>query len=308
MKKLLLASTAALVGSAGVAAADGVALSGDGRMGVVYNSGPGNNFMFSSRARVTFTLSGETDTGLAFGGSFRADNADDASSGTAGSVFISGDFGRLTMGDTAGAAQFVVGHVGGVGLTGLGFYNESVFLGNNTGLNSIVGTDISRPTARYDITIDGFTVALSHTNPGSSDTVASIAAGYEFDGFSVGAGYERLNISSPLAPNVDHWIIGAGFEMDGISVKANYGRASSSAGSADQYSIGAGYSMDDIGVDAYYSRNFGGASSMGLGASYDLGGGASLVGGIVRTNVGANAFASPVARRTEADFGISFSF
>ena len=289
MKKLLLASTAALVGSAGVAVAD-VALSGDGRMGVVYNSGPGNNFMFSSRARVTFTLSGETDTGLAFGGSFRADNAgtngmpgNGAVNGQAGSVFISGDFGRLTMGDTNGAAQFVVGNISGVGFTGLNFYEERTYLAN---------PGDRRPIARYDITIDGFTVALSYTNPGSTlNDVASIGVGYEFDGFSIGVGYENV------ANGTDHWIIGGSAEFDGVTVEANYGRS----GGADQYGIGAGYSFDDIGVNAYYSRNFAGQESFGLGASYDLGGGASLVGGIVRTRA-----TTPTS--TQADFGITFSF
>ncbi len=281
MKKLLLASTA-LVASAGIAAAD-VALSGDGRMGVVYDSDQTNNFMFTSRARVTFTLSGETDTGLAFGGSFRADNADDASSGTDGSVFISGDFGRLTMGNTNGAAQFVVGNISGVGLTGLGDFQDRTYLAN---------PGDRRPIARYDITIDGFTVALSYTNPGSAlNDVASIGVGYEFDGFSIGVGYENV------ANGTDHWIIGGSAEFDGVTVEANYGRS----GGSDQYGIGAGYSFDDIGVNAYYSRNFDGEESFGLGASYDLGGGASLVGGIVRTRT-----TTPTS--TRADFGISFSF
>ncbi|MGL4413330.1 porin, partial [Roseinatronobacter monicus] len=90
MKKLLLATTA-LTLSAGVAAAD-VSLTGDARMGFIYD---GDDVNLTSRARVTFTLSGETDTGMAFGGSFRADNAAGAAAGTGGSVFISGAFGRL---------------------------------------------------------------------------------------------------------------------------------------------------------------------------------------------------------------------
>ncbi|WP_439563477.1 porin, partial [Roseinatronobacter sp.] len=68
MKKLLLASTA-LVMSAGVASAQ-VALSGDARMGITYDNSRDAKLQFSSRARVTFTLSGETDTGMAFGASF----------------------------------------------------------------------------------------------------------------------------------------------------------------------------------------------------------------------------------------------
>jgi outer membrane protein OmpU len=85
---------------------------------------------FTSRARVTFTFSGETDGGLSFGASFRADNSSNAANGTAGSVFLSGAFGKISMGDVDGAAVAAVGHVDGVGLTGLGDRNESSFIAN----------------------------------------------------------------------------------------------------------------------------------------------------------------------------------
>ena len=92
MKKLLLATTA-LTLSAGVAAADPVSLSGDARMGLVYD---GDDVKMTSRARVAFTLSGETDGGLAFGAGFRADNAATAAGGntnmSAGSAERVNDF------------------------------------------------------------------------------------------------------------------------------------------------------------------------------------------------------------------------
>ena len=62
MKKILLA-TAMIAASAGFAAAE-VTLSGDARMGIVSDGG---DLAFSSRARVKFTLSGESDGGVAFG-------------------------------------------------------------------------------------------------------------------------------------------------------------------------------------------------------------------------------------------------
>ena len=71
MKRILLASSA-LVMSGGIAAAE-VAVTGDGRMGV--QSVGGGDIAFSSRIRIIFTASGETDNGLTFGGSIRADNA-----------------------------------------------------------------------------------------------------------------------------------------------------------------------------------------------------------------------------------------
>ena len=299
-------ATTALTLSAGVATAD-VALSGDGRMGIMYDNSAANKFSFTSRARVTFTLSGETDSGASFGGSFRADHAGagGAVAGNAGSVFVSGEFGRLTMGDTAGAAQFVVGHVAGVGLTGLGDLNESLFLGNNVG---VAATDQSRPTARYDYSIDAFTVAISHTNPGSNDSTAAIGASYDMDMFSAGLGFERLNVSG--GQNITHGILGLRASFEGVDLAANYGRVNSSAGLAnnDQYSVSVGGTFDATTVTAYYARNFGGAKSYGLGASYDLGGGAAFTGGVVRTDSDGQIATPTASSRTIADLGLAFTF
>ena len=78
MKKVLLATTM-LVAGASIAAAE-VTVSGDARMGVVNNFA--GDTSFNSRARVAFALSAESESGLSFGASFRADNALGASSGT----------------------------------------------------------------------------------------------------------------------------------------------------------------------------------------------------------------------------------
>ena len=125
MKRALLASTA-LVMSAGIAAAE-VSVGGDGRMGV--QSLDGADVKFSSRVRISFTASGETDNGLTFGGSIRADNASGGSSGTGGNVHVSGAFGKLAMGDVDSAAKAAVGQAGGVGFTGLGDLNEIKYIG-----------------------------------------------------------------------------------------------------------------------------------------------------------------------------------
>ena len=283
-------ATTALTLSAGVAAAD-VALSGNARMGVVYD---GDDFGFNSRVRVIFTLSGETDTGMSFGASIRADNADGGNAGnvddrgmTAGSVFISGEFGRLSMGDVAGAAEFIVGDLAGVGMTGLRFLNENTFLSN-----------ADRAAARYDYSIEGFTFALSADEPRDSNTYA-IGAGYTFEGFGVGVAYERQSSS------VDHMMAYASASFEGIDVKATYGRISSGVfAERDQYGLSVSGSFDATTVTAFGRRDFAGNTHYGLGASYDLGGGASLIGGVVRDG-------TPTAtssNQTIADFGLAFTF
>ena len=316
-----------------MASAQGVSLSGDARMGITHDSALATNkTAFTSRARVTFTLSGETDSGLAFGGSFGAHEAGDAAGGTAGSVFISGEFGRLTMGSASGGAQFINGHVAGVGLTGLGDKNEMTYLGNQAAL---------RPTARYDYSIDGFSFAISYTNPGNASNVISVGAGYSFEGFTVGLGAERQNSTAGVAAAagsgtsaggnlvlpvtaVDrigtqtHLVASVGYSMDGIAVKATYGRLATGAvtaaanegggaiakTTANQYGLSVSGSFDAISVTAFGKRDFNKDQHIGLGASYDLGGGASFVGGVTSTNFNAAGAKS----RTHADLGLSFSF
>ncbi|MEY4872790.1 MAG: hypothetical protein RLZZ563_2120, partial [Pseudomonadota bacterium] len=62
MKKILLATTM-LAATAGFAAAE-VSLSGDARMGITKVDG--SDAVLNHRARVKFSLSGETDNGLSF--------------------------------------------------------------------------------------------------------------------------------------------------------------------------------------------------------------------------------------------------
>ncbi|MCH8467523.1 MAG: porin, partial [Roseinatronobacter sp.] len=338
----------------GVAAAD-VTLSGDARMGIIHdNTKTANKTSFTSRARVTFTLTGETDSGLAFGGSFRADNAGGAAAGTAGSVFISGDFGRLTLGDTNGAAEARNGDLHGVGLTGLGDLNEFTYLSNAAA---------GRPTARYDYTIDGFSFSISHTNPGVASKVMSAGIGYAMDGFTVGLGAERQNATAGVAavpavagvatcgagninlvasaiagglvctsgsptvvasvPGVaavapigtlTHYVVSAGYSMDGISVKAMYGRlkeagatqplAAAGFAAKDQYGLSASGTFDAITVSAFGRRDFAKDTHIGVGAAYNLGGGATLRGGVVNTNFNAANKKS----RTVGDLGLAFTF
>ena len=102
--KTVLWATSALVAFAGVAAAE-VTVSGDARIGMRYDSNLDSEALDDlgidveegwnvvSRARVHFRMSGETDSGLSFGASLRADQAGNAnrssnSSNIEGTVWI----------------------------------------------------------------------------------------------------------------------------------------------------------------------------------------------------------------------------
>ncbi len=371
MKKVLLATTM-LVAGASVAVAE-VTVSGEARMGVVSNGFDNittlntdeSEPVFTSRARVTFTLSEETDTGLSFGASFRADNAGDASNGLAGSVFVSGAFGELRMGDINGAAQMATGNVQSTSLTGLGDVADATFIGAGglnitnprilaaqgifAGVNQTNPNDTQDPTLRYTYTAGAFTGYFSLTNsadslvntapqgaPAANNALASnaqamaIGARYTFGDYYIGVGYEKVdgfiapNAAGAVGPgarpvdNTDlkHAILAVGGEVAGFTFRGLYGKASgtyaganvvTAATSGKQYAASASYTMSGVTGTVFYTDDSGmpgaGATvAYGVGASYDLGGGASLRGGIAKTKV-----AGP-ADNTAFDFGINMSF
>jgi outer membrane protein OmpU len=294
MKKLLLA-TSALVMTSGFAVAE-VTLSGDARMGIIDDFGA-TGPVFSSRARVKFTLSGESDAGFSFGASFRADNAGPASSGTAGSVFISGAFGKLSMGDVDGAANAAVGHVDGVGYTGLSDLNESTFIGGG-----------AKESVLYEYSTGDFTVYASSGQLETLDDTYSIAAKYSAGNFTVALGYENfqgVGLAGVGADDVDHIILGVDGTFGDVTLKARYGTADGTVDAAafegDQWALSATYSANGLGVTAFYADDSEalGAEAYGLGASYDLGGNAKVVGGYVKNKT---------ADTSAVDLGLTFSF
>jgi outer membrane protein OmpU len=358
MKKLLLA-TSILAGTAGMAAAE-ITLSGDARMGFIDELFPDvaeDDIIFTSRARVTFTFSGETDGGLSFGASFRADNSIAAEVGEGGKVFIGGAFGTISMGDVDGAALAAVGHVDGVGLTGLGDRNESGFIANggldDEDLNDfeVLEQDETKltddPSVLYEFTTGGVGLFLGVTNPGfesefdffgladdevTVDGIAwSLGANYTLDAFKFGIGYEDLQvdqIGGPAGFDADHIYVGADGTFGAFTAKVRYGQADlnifNGVGDSvdvdfDQWSLSGTYAMDAISVTGFYANKdftlptllqnvetLSEVDTIGIGATYDLGGGAEVVGGIVDSEetYGDNTSASD----TSFDLGVSFSF
>jgi outer membrane protein OmpU len=272
MKKFLLASTM-LVAGAGVAAAD-VAVSGSGRMGVVYD---GTDAMFSSRIRISFSASGETDGGLSFGASVRNDQSGVGNTANGDStVFISGAFGKLTMGDVSGAADALVGQVSGVGYTSLGSTNEIGYLGN------------SKTAALYTYSTGDLTFGLGIGQTASGDDAKSIAVAYAMGDYSVALGYEDVTGDSQLSA------LGSA-TFGSATVKVKVANRDSEADMAYAGSID--FVSGAATVTAFASQQFDGTNASGLGVAYDLGGGATVRGGIVDNGTD-----------TVADLGLNLSF
>jgi len=342
MKKILLA-TSILSGFAGMASAE-ITLSGNARMGLVnvaeFDAGDyliRNVTQFNSRVRVAFSLSAETDSGLSFGGSFRADNAADAASGTAGSVYISGAFGKLSMGDVDTATAALVGQVDGVGYTGNGDWNELTYAGH------------SAEAALWTYSMGDLNVAASLGQQGvyeSMDTFSydkdddsySVAASYKLGNYTVSAGYESGNKAMPLfgykyyeyssswseyAVLNETTTVGFDAAFGDLTVKA---RAGSMSGghyngyregmSGSQGALSVSYKLDAITVTGFYAESHMDLEGidyawhterMGIGASYDLGGGATAALGYSDNNTTLYGPSYTYGDR-RWDAGVNFSF
>jgi len=295
-----------LVGTAGFAAAE-VTLSGDARMGVTYNeANAGDELAFNSRARVTFTMSGETDGGLSFGASFRADNAgeDGGAAGNtdmgSGSIYVSGAFGKLTMGDVVSAGEAALGDLSGVGYTGLGDFSDIPYINGDDG-NDFDGTGA---LYSYSAGAVGFHVGLTDgadNDPTTVDADASYSVGgsYTTDAYSVALAYLS---GTPGNDTAEEIILGGSGTFGAATVKAYYADFTN-FGTEKSYGLSVDYAMDATTLTAFVRRDDDGAAgdfdTFGLGASYDLGGGAALKAGVVDSDRNAD---------TIADLGVTMKF
>lgn len=306
MKKVLLTSTA-LVAFAGAASAE-VALSGSAEMGIV--GGKDRETAFSHNIDVVFTLTGESDAGFVFGASVDLDEADGidlpetANQGTA--VFISGNFGTVTLGDTDGAMDRVLqeANIGDPGSINDAQTVHAGYLGSyHDGAGLYDGQIL-----RYDYGAGGFNLSFSleqgrgtaTTDPvGTLDIAYALGLNYVID---IAGGAVRLaaawdkrdSDANPLCgtggtvkcnSSADIWAIGASINLDSGFVAALtytdgdllFVEESSHIG------LGIGYSFDAVSLHANYGQyDFGNgtkADGYGLSVGYDLGGGADVLFG-----------------------------
>jgi outer membrane protein OmpU len=318
MKKILFASTA-LVAFAGAAAAQdtGVTLSGSAEMGVI--GGDDRDLGFHTDIDVTFTMAGETDGGLTFGASIDLDESDTDEtiegvaideSGTSvedievgGSpafdnerqggetIFISGAFGTLTMGDTDGAFDAALAEVPLVGT--IDDVEEHAGWTGNSGLDGEYDGQI----VRYDFVFGGVGLHLSgeidDDDDNDGDPVLGIGAtfGTDFAGTAVsfGLGYQTIDdLGDDDDDGAEIYGISATAALaQGFAVGVNYSKAEN-GDDIDIFNIGATYEFGAFTVGANYgfqdSDESGDDDGFGLGAAYDLGGGAAVQFGYASSN------------------------
>ncbi|MEZ5750998.1 MAG: porin [Paracoccaceae bacterium] len=293
MKKILLASTA-LVLSAGLAHAQAVRITGEGRMGIQYSSAGfgGSNYRQENRLTLNFNVSVEADHGLTFGAWSRA-RMQVAGLGTAqqgvfsGSrVWVEANGLRLTFGNQDGAfrqAGVSHGYAGGCGVG----YEAGQSCGDDAGLLAVTqaqnstGSD-NEPMTQINYSMGDTRVALSYARGGATE----FGVRSRFDAFTVALGYTSAGAGSyALSGHYNGGSWGAGLVVARIN-----------GGAATNYSLSGNVALGGGNAYAYIGR-VAGNNNYGLSYGYGLGGGATLTVGAERA-----------AGTTTASVGVAFNF
>ena len=281
MKKVLFTTTA-LVAFAGAASAE-VSLSGYAEIGI--KGGSAMETQFHDDIDVKFSLSGETDNGLTFGATIDLDEVTTAratgnphGNKQKNAVFVSGGFGKVTLGDTDGALDWAMQEVG-IGSALTDDHTTHAGFNFNSGLDGTYDGQV----LRYDNTFGDFGVALSAEmdDSGAGDTDWGI-------GFKYNAALGGVDLG-----------LGLGYQDDGtddiwgISVDAKFGGGfrgilnySDHSANGSHTGIGIGYTADALTVSANYGKfDTSGNKGYGVAVNYDLGGGAVVMAGYGKSDI-----------------------
>ncbi|WP_166418060.1 porin [Cochlodiniinecator piscidefendens] len=310
MKKVLFATTA-LVATAGIAAAD-VTLSGSAEMGVVGGDG---ETQFHHDMDVRFTLSGETDNGLTFGATIDLDEVVQTTGGALNAdadipanrgphaVFISGNFGTVTLGDTDGAFDWAMQEVGVTSSI-----NDAHTTHAGFNFNSGLDGDNDGQVLRYDHTFGDISFALSaelDDSVGGSDNIYGVGVKY-----NAALGSVDLGLGLAMQQNDARNIFGVSVDANfagGFRAILNYSDLDGDGGNDNHTGLGLAYSMDALTIAAnygVYDRTVGAdRDAWGLGVTYDLGGGAQAQFGYGSDTDGATAGSQELW-----SLGLAFSF
>jgi outer membrane protein OmpU len=312
MKKVLFASTA-LVATAGVAAAD-VSFGGYGRFGVLYVDGDAvSETRLESRFRMNIDASTESDGGVKFGARVRM-QADDSYSNTNGNVDANGkaikDAGDHYVAGVAGlnAPRFYVSagglevganniygaldsmpglYAGSLGISGLGWANIVTNFASTTYDSSGAGTN----GVEVIYSSGAFGAHLSYTD--NLDTERTeLAVSYSMNGWTLAAGFQDSNEDTYA-----EWVLTAGGKVGNVGLNlavAQDNDSNTSATLTGSFEVGAATTVTAfVAMDEAEDEE----SAYGLGVSHSLGGGVSIIGGVVDAH-----------GTTMADLGVKFNF
>ncbi|OAN69604.1 hypothetical protein A8B83_01510 [Rhodobacteraceae bacterium EhC02] len=313
----LLFATTALVATAGVAVAD-VKVSGYARFGALYNDGAADEISTASRLRLQFDATTETDGGLTLGVRKRFQTEENSDSdGSSLLTTTGGDTVRVNSAAgngarfyaTTGGLTIAMGNIlgvieaapnlylptksAGVGLEGNGFRSLATNTVSNGGRFGWTAYDSAGAGAT-----DGVEVIYSMNGLGlhahSTDGSYGVGANYALSDYKVAVAYEEFDGGNSIL------FASVGGKFAGFDAALSYADTSFGGVSAEKFSLRGGYQANDaLYVYGFAStENNSAGEAFGLGASYGLGGGASIEGGWTQTEAGDNLVSA----------GIFFSF
>ncbi len=351
MKKVLFLTTA-LIATGSMAAAD-VRISGYGRFGLDYNEANDNrnvvtssNFAgtsatgeqlneisITSRLRLQFDYSAETDGGVSFGARSRfqiesRDNQPNAGADMNGARFFVSYAGfTVAAGNILGAVEAMQGlyletRTAGAGIDGMGFTSIVANLGGTAfdwDAYSSTGSGVNGVEAIYNA--DNWGVHVSYSSQNDSVAVTSIPpavfgavtpgeentaiSGYvTFGDWTAALAY---NDESASGGNNDLWVATIQGDLGFAGVRLAYadmdntaavGGDSSKIGLYGTFDIGAATSLVAFVTDEDSPGLASDGTGYGIHVSHDLGGGVSLEAAIVETSTDV----------TQAQAGVYFSF
>lgn len=278
--------------TAGVASAE-VTLSGYAEMGIVGGKAA-TEAKFHQDVEVTFGMSLETSNGLTFGANIDLDETDVPNNGdlSGTTVYMSGAFGTLTMGDTDGAFDWAMTDVG-MGTSITDDHTSHVGYSGNSGLD---GT-LDKQVLRYEYAFGKVGVAASAMlDDAGSDNVFGLGATYDADVVKVGLGYQDNGVDSILGLSVSG-------EVSGVKYAVNYSDLDTDG---THMGLGIGYTTGALMLHANYGvyESTAGVKTdgVGLAANYDLGGGAVVMAGY------GSDLSSAAGNQDQFSVGVGLSF
>ena len=200
------------------------------------------------------------------------------------------------MGDTVSAGEALFGDLPEIGFTDLG-ENDIPYLTGDNGGDVLGSTDNTGPNMLYTYTTGAVSVAASMSDgkAGAVDDVQeyALAGSYNFGSFALGATYEAVDADA-VGKGTMIGVAGTANFGD-TAVKAFYGQGDDIADGAKVYGLGVESVFGATTVKGFYQvqdySDLTNATAIalkgndkiayyGIGAEYDLGGGASVAGGI----------------------------
>ena len=293
MKKVLFATTA-LVATAGVAAAD-VTFGGYGRFGIVYLSDDGTGDSatnVTSRFRLQIDATAESDAGVTFGARVRIQQNEGQRGMTNGARFFARSGGlEVGVGNIFGALEFMPGQYPiDLGLTGHNYdYTAYQFGGDAYSSGGLGASGSNGVEVLYSM--GDFSVHVSASDVG--DRIAAHAA-YTWNGWTFALGGQDSDIANDTEVTAS---VGGSFgPVDVTLTWADNGTDGDIYVLAGRVEVGAATDVEAYVVDADKWADTG----FGIDFNHDLGGGASLRGGV---STGAS-----VGDETLVDLGVRFNF